>query len=886
MSLELVFKKLHSSSEGLTFKEVQRRKKIFGPNALKKITGRSIFRRFIDQFNNVLIYILIVSGSITLLLREWVDSVVIFGVVILNALIGFMQENKAEKALDSIRHLLSSKATVLRNGRRCTVPAASLIPGDIILLQSGDKIPADIRLIDAKSLQVQEASLTGESQSVAKSTKSIPESAALADRTSMVYSSTIVTYGRGRGIVVATGYDTEIGRISTLIEKITLIKTPLLQQISKFGQWLTVAILTLSMITYLIGVLVWHESLQTMFLAVVGIAVAAIPEGLPAIMTITLAIGVTRMAKRHAIIRYLPTVETMGSINVICTDKTGTLTRNEMAIQQVVTAQHHYQVTGSGYNSTGQFRLNDTAFPLEEHSDLQQLVRAAVLCNDAQLLEVNSGWELVGNPVDGAFLSLGLKAKFNLALETKNYPRTDFIPFESEHKLMAALHHDHKGNGYIFIKGAPERVLARCRFERFLGTHEKLNREYWLSKIRMLAEDGQRVVAIAMRETDADHRELQFNDIDDNLILLGLAGLSDPAREEAKFAVSQCQSAGIRVKMITGDHAITARTIAEQVGINIKRGVLTGDELDQYDDKALETISDEFDVYARTSPEHKLRLVRALQARGNVVAMTGDGVNDSPALKQAEVGIAMGKRGTEAAQEVSKMVLTDDNFNSIYHAVEEGRTIYDNLKKSILYILPTSFGEASIIILAILLGRLLPITPVQILWVNLITAVTLSLSLGFEKAESNVMKRPPRKLKTPILSKLLVWRIFFVSALMVACGFGLFLFERLRGVDLATTRTVVVNMLVASEVAYLFNCRKIHESAFKWETFVDSKPVLIAVGLIVIFQTAFTYMPAMEHFFGIHAIHFYSWIRIFVLAIGLFILVEFEKWIMRKFGLE
>ncbi len=886
LSSEAVLEKLHSTSEGLTFKEVQKRKKIFGLNTLKKIRGRSVIKRFLDQFNNVLIYILIVSGSITLLLREWVDTIVILGVVILNGIIGFVQENKAEKALDSIRHLLSSNATVFRNGRRCTVPAKSLVPGDIVLLQSGDKIPADIRLFQSKSLQVQESSLTGESKSVSKSTQSVSNSAALADRTSMVYSSTMVTYGRGQGVVVATGYDTEIGRISTLIEKITSLKTPLLQQIAKFGQWLTVAILALSVMTYLFGVLVWHESLQTMFLAVVGIAVAAIPEGLPAIMTITLAIGVTRMARRHAIIRHLPTVETMGSVNVICTDKTGTLTRNEMAIQQVVTREHNYHVTGSGYNATGQFHLNDAAFPLEEHIDLQQLIRASVLCNDAQLLKIKGEWELLGNPVDGAFLSLGLKAKFDLEIETKNYPRTDFIPFESEHKLMAALHHDHKGNGYIFVKGAPERILARCRFERFHSANELLNRDYWLSKIQTLAEGGQRVVAVAMREADSGHRDLQFNDIDDNLILLGMVGLIDPAREEAKFAVAQCQSAGICVKMITGDHAITARAIAEQVGINTKRGVLTGDELDQYDDVALETIAGEFDVYARTSPEHKLRLVRALQAKGDVVAMTGDGVNDSPALKQAEVGIAMGKRGTEAAKEVAKMILTDDNFSSIYHAVEEGRTVYDNLQKAILYILPTSFGEASIIVLAILLGRVLPITPVQILWVNLITAVTLSMSLSFEKAESNVMQRPPRKLKKPILSKLLVWRIFFVSALMVACGFGLFLFERAHGVDLATTRTVVINMLVVSEIAYLFNCRKIHESAWHWKTFFGSKPVLIAVGLVVIFQAAFTYIPAMENFFGIHAIHWMSWVRIFALAILLFVLVELEKRIMRKFGFE
>lgn len=885
MSADEVFKRFHSSSEGLTFKEARRRKKIFGSNLLKPIKTRSLFLRFLDQFNNVLIYILLMSGVITSLLKEWVDTIVIFGVVILNGIIGFVQENKAEKALDSIRQLLSLNATVIRNGRRCTVPAKSLVPGDVVLLQSGDKVPADIRLFEVKTLQVQESALTGESNSVLKSSTPVPESATLADRKSIVYSSTMITYGRGKGIVVATGYNTEIGRISQLISTITLLKTPLLQQIAKFGQWLTVAILMLSGLTFLFGVLVWHESVHSMFLAIVGIAVAAIPEGLPAIMTITLAIGVTRMAHRHAIIRHLPTVETMGAVNVICTDKTGTLTRNEMAIQTVVTVEHIYHVTGSGYNATGQFHLNNAAFPLEEHSDLQQLIRAAVLCNDAQLMMIDGEWEMEGNPVDGAFLSLGLKANFDLAHEQQIFPRTDFIPFESSHKLMAALHHNHTGKGYIFVKGAPERILARCRSQRIHGKEEALNREGWMMHLQTLAESGQRIVAVAMRETDSDKRDLQFQDVDENLVLLGFVGLIDPAREEAAFAVAQCQSAGINVKMITGDHAITARAIAEQVGISTRRGVLTGEELDRFDDDELKKISIEVDVYARTAPEHKLRLVRALQANKLVVAMTGDGVNDTPALKQAEVGIAMGKKGTEAAKEVSEMVLTDDNFVSIYYAVSEGRTVYDNLKKAILYILPTSFGEGSIIILAILLGRLLPITPVQILWVNLITAVTFSMALGFEKAESNVMKRPPRKPNQPILSKMLVWRIFFVSLLMVACGFGVYIYERSIGVNLATARTVVVNMLVVSEGAYLFNCRKIYESAWRWETFFGSKPVLIAIAIVAVFQAVFTYLPAMDHFFGVQPIGLASWARIFILAIGLFVVVELEKLLIgRRLG--
>lgn len=875
--------KLRVDQNGLSFKEVRKRKRLFGRNQLKQKPPRSAWLRFFDQFNNVLIYVLLLSSVITFSLQKWIDAAVILIVVILNAIIGFIQESKAEKALDSIRQLLSSNATVIRHGRQLIISSKSLVPGDIVLLQSGDKVPADIKLIETRSLRLQEAALTGESTSVEKSIEPDAETAALPDRHSIAYSSTIVTYGRGKGVVVATGNKTEIGRISRLIETIIQVKTPLLQQFDRFGRWLTAAILFISVATFLAGVFIWHESFQSMFLAMVGIAVAAIPEGLPAIMTITLAIGVTRMAKRNAIIRHLPTVETMGSVSVICTDKTGTLTHNEMTVQQIALAEEQLQVTGSGYNATGAIHRNDELIMVNAEPLLQKLIIAGMLCNDAQLTPTKKEWELQGNAVDGSLLSLALKAKLDLKLVGQQQPRTDFIPFESEHKLMASLHHDHTGRGFIYVKGAPERILARCRYEATKEEIRELNRDFWLQEIERMASAGLRIVAIAMRETDADQRTLQFADIDDYLILLGFVGLIDPPRDEAIFAVAQCQSAGINVKMITGDHALTARTVAEQVGLVKKEAkVLTGEAIDGFDDDTLLKEVESVNIYARTSPEHKLRLVQALQKHRHVVAMTGDGVNDAPALKQAEVGIAMGMKGTEAAKEVSQIVLADDNFVSIYHAVLEGRTVYDNLKKAILYVLPTSFGEGGIIALAILLGFMMPITPVQILWVNLITAVTLSISLGFEKPESNVMRRPPRKRDAPILSKLLIWRLFFVTALMFAFGFGLFLFERLHGVKIAEARTIVVNMLVMSEVVYLFNCRKMYESAFQWETFFGSRAVLIAVGLVVIFQLAFTYLPGMDRFFGVVPISLAAWGKIAILSALLFVLVELEKLIVRK----
>lgn len=876
--IEHVFKHLHTNENGLSGKQVKQRKKIFGYNKLKPPKRRSLLVRFLIQFHNILIYILIIAATITALLQHWIDTSVIVGVVFLNALVGCIQEGKAEKALDAIREMLSPMASVIRNGKRHTIPAEALVPGDIVLLNAGDKIPADLRLIATKNLQIQEAILTGESNPVDKNIDPVAANATLGDRSSMAYSSTLVTYGIGRGIVVATGHNSEIGRISSMLAGKKTITTPLLRQMGTFSRWLTISILIMATLTFLVGVVLWSNPVQEMFTAAVGIAVAAIPEGLPAIITITLAIGVARMAKRNAIIRRLPAVETIGSVSTICTDKTGTLTRNELCVQDVITAEHSYRVSGTGYGPKGELYLNDATFPIEEHPNLVTTIRAGMLCNDAEIRHYNNQWQLYGNPTDGALLALGYKAEFEVPLEKQNYPRIDLIPFESEHKFMATLHHDHEGNSYIFIKGAPEKILAMCRQQRSHNQAVTINRDYWIKHINDLAYQGKRVVAVAMRTINPEYRELKFTDIEGNLILLGIFGIIDPPREEAITAVAECQKAGIRVKMITGDHALTARTIAEQVGISDGHGVMIGLDIDELNDEELAKNVDKADVYARTSPEHKLRLVKALQANGYVTAMTGDGVNDAPALRQAEIGIAMGKKGTEATKEVADMVLADDNFASIRHAVEEGRTVYDNIKKAILYILPTNAGEALSVMLAIIFGYMLPITAVQILWVNMITAVTLALALGFESAEANVMLRKPREPRQPILSLFLIWRITFVSMLLVISVFGLFIYERsFAGADLDVARTVVVNMLVVGEIVYLINCRKIYSSSFNIRTIFGSRAALIAIATVIIFQLLFTYSPVMQHFFGTESIDIRHWVKIIILASIIFVLVEGEK---------
>ncbi|KAF0202095.1 MAG: P-type HAD superfamily [Gallionellaceae bacterium] len=870
-----------SNAHGLSHTEAAQRLAQHGPNRLRPPNRRGPLFRFLLQFHNVLIYVLLASAGVTALLAHWVDTSVIVGVVVINAIIGFIQEGKAEKAMDAILRMLSPEATVLREGKREVIAAATLVPGDIVLLQSGDKVPADLRLLNAKNLRIEEATLTGESTAVEKNFAAVPAQAVLGDRYCMAYSSTLVVYGQGAGVVVATADNTEIGRISALLSEVQTLTTPLLRQMEIFGRWLTIVIMALAVVAFLFGWLVHQFDIGDMFIATVSMAVAAIPEGLPAVLTITLAFGVQRMAKRSAIIRRLPAVEALGSVTVICTDKTGTLTRNEMTVQRVLTANQDFEVSGAGYAPHGGFSIEGKETLIAENTDTLDLLRAGLLCNDAAVHESGGEWRIAGDPTEGALITLAMKAGIDSVFEHESLPRTDLIPFESEHRFMATLHHDHAGHAFIYVKGAVEQVLAMCNRQRGMGEDIPLNLSQWHNKMVESGARAQRVLALAMKAVDCQQRELSFTDTQGGYTLLGMVGITDPPREEAIAAVRDCHAAGIRVKMITGDHIETARAIAALLGIGNGRA-LTGSELDTLDEAALRKAVRDVDVFARASPEHKLRLVTALQTNGEIVAMTGDGVNDAPALKRADIGVAMGMKGTEVAKEAAEVVLADDNFATIAHAVEEGRTVYDNIKKAIVFIMPTNGGEAGMVLVAILFGMTLPITPVQILWVNMVTAVTLALALSFEKSESGVMRRPPRPAGEALLSGFMIWRIVFVSTLLTGGPVALFMWESTRNVSIETARTVAVNALVAGEMAYLFNCRYLLAPLRTWQDFTGNAYVLFAAAILVVIQAIFTYLPFMQSMFGVASIDAAAWLRIIGFGVLLFIVVELEKKLVQQ----
>lgn len=872
---------LNADEHGLDASQVRERLARFGENSLPAPKRRSALERLAAQFHNVLIYVLLAAAVVTAFLGHWVDTFVIAGVVIINSLIGFVQEGKAERSLDAVRNLLSPRAAVLRNGHRMTLDAEQLVPGDIVFVQAGDRVPADLRLLQAKQLHIDEALLTGESAPVTKTVSPVSDNAVVGDRSSMAWSGTYVTRGQGSGLVVGTGAQTEIGRVNTLLASVQTLTTPLLRQMARFGHTLTLAIIVAATFTFVLGVWFRDYVMSDMFMAAVGLAVAAIPEGLPAIVTITLAIGVQRMAKRSAIIRRLPAVETLGSVTVICSDKTGTLTRNEMTVQSVIIARGWLNVSGVGYDPHGGFSRDDKEIQPEQFPALREISRAAALCNDASIHLEQDKWHVDGDPTEIALSVLAVKAGIDTALENEEYHRVDMIPFESEHRFMATLHHDHAGHAFIYIKGAPEVILARSINERYEGTLQALNTAYWEQEVQRIAGEGQRPLAIAFMALPDGTQTLNFSNVEAGLSLLGIVGIMDPPREEAIHAVSLCHQAGIEVKMITGDHAATATAIGQRIGIGVGKQALTGIEIDRMTPTELQQAVQHADVFARVSPEHKLRLVEALQANGEVAAMTGDGVNDAPALKRADVGIAMGQKGTEVAKESSEMVLADDNFSSIASAVEEGRTVYDNIKKSILFILPTNGGEALTILAAIALGRMLPVTPAQILWVNMVTAVTLALSLAFEPAEYRVMQRPPRDPRTPLLTRYMVWRILFVSMLMVVATFGLFVMSRNQGADIETARTLAVNTLVMLEVFYLFNSRYLIDSSLSRAGLLGNGYALIAVGSVVVFQLLFTYAPTFQALFHTRALPIESWWLILVAGLLLFILVEVEKAFVR-----
>lgn len=873
---------LDAGMGGLSAVEAKTRLDSMGPNKLRPPKKRSALARFLAQLNNILIYVLICAAVAKVLLGHYVDASVIAGVVVINAFIGYIQEGKAENALEAIRNMLSLNATVMRDGSKIDVPAEELVPGDVVFLQPGDKVPADIRLIETKNLGIQEAVLTGESVPIEKSPKEVAAESSVGDRTCLAYSGTLVASGQGTGVVFATGERTEIGRIGKMLSEVETLTTPLLRKLDQLGWWLTFAILGITVLIFIYGILVQGYQWVDMFIAAVGVAVAAIPEGLPAVMTIALALGVQRMAKHHAIIRELPAVETLGSVTVICSDKTGTLTRNEMTVQDVVTAKHLVEVSGVGYAPEGGFRCDGQDIDPADRPVLSEALRAVVLCNEAVLRHKDGEWHMEGDPTEGSLLTMAGKAAVDVDLTAKQYPRTDVIPFDSEYKYMATLHHDEAGEGVIYVKGAPERLLAMCDRQAVEDGDQPLDLDYWKERSEEIASKGRRLLAVARKPAGSDQRRLAFEDVEGGLTLMGLFGIIDPPRPEAIRAVAECQSAGIRVKMITGDHSLTAAAIGRELALEDTDRVISGREIDELDDDALRPIAKNVSVFARTTPEHKLRLVQALQEEGEITAMTGDGVNDAPALRRADIGVAMGIKGTEAAKDASKMVLADDNFASLENAVEEGRTVYDNLRKSLLFILPTNVAQACVIIAAVLVGTVLPIEAVQILWVNMVSAVTLALALSFEPGEPDIMKRKPRSSTEPLLTGLLLWRIGFVAAIIVIGTFWLFLWEMSRGATIEYAQTVAVNAVILFQIFYLFNARHILRPTTLVEGITGNRMVLVSIGAMIVLQALFTYVPVMHTLFGTAPIGLDSWGMILAISVLLFPIVEAEKWILRR----
>ena len=866
-----------TTAAGLAQEEAARRLAAHGPNELAAAPPRHPLLRLLDQFNNALIGFLLAAAVAAGLMGHHVDAAVIVVVVMVNAIVGFVQEGRAEQALAAIRAMVSPHASVLRGGRRTSVRAADLVPGDIVLLEPGDRVPADLRLLQARGLLIDEAILTGESVAAHKHDAPVTEQAALGDRTSMAFSGTLVTAGQGRGVVVATGADTQIGRISGLIGQVQQLTTPLLRQINAFGRRFTLVAILSAALLFVVAVLLrgygWEEALMV----VVALAVGVVPEGLPAVITITLAIGVQRMAARRAAVRRLPAVETLGATSVICSDKTGTLTRNEMTVQRIVTADQTLMVDGAGYAPEG--TLSAAPAPAA-----RALIRAGLLCNDAQLRQADGVWRPEGDAMEAALVALAIKAGLDPRTFRASHPRTDAIPFDARYRFMATLNTAGDGTAALYVKGAPERLLELCTAQLGAAGAAPLDAGFWQARIDAAAAEGERVLGFAMRRMPPRTSPLHEADVETDLVFLGLVGLIDPPREEARAAVAECRRAGIAVKMITGDHAATATAIARQLGLADAPETVTGAELDEVADDALPALARRADVFARTSPEHKLRLVQALQADGAVVAMTGDGVNDAPALKQADVGVAMGMKGTEAAKEASEMVLLDDNFASIVAAVREGRTVYDNIRKVVAWTIPTNAGEALAIVVAILLGLTLPMTPLQILWINMVLTVTLGLVLAFEPTEPGVMERRPRRASAPLLSPFLLWRVMFVSLLFTAAIFAIFAWAGARGHDVATARTMVVNTLVVLEIFYLFNIRHIGGASITWRGLLGTPAVLAAVAVVVAAQFAFTYLPAMQAVFDARPVPLLDGLVIVSTGIALMLVLEAEKAVLRRLG--
>ena len=873
------------ASDGLSPLSIKHREEYFGKNVLKEKKLDSKLKKFFMQFHNALIYILLGASAVTGFLQEWVDSGVIFGVVIINVIIGFVQEEKAQEAIESLKELMVTEAIVVRDGKKLTISSEDLVPGDIVLLESGSKVPADMRIISAKNLKVDESMLTGESLPIMKDISTYEQNITLGDRKNMTYSGTFVTYGRAKGIVVATSEHTELGKIANLLDSTTAMQTPLTKKISSFSKLLLYVILALAAFTFLVGILRDKSAVDT-FMASVALAVGAIPEGLPAAVTITLAIGVSRMATKNAIIRKLPAVETLGSVTTICSDKTGTLTQNKMTVTNMYCSGKDYEVTGDGYIPKGDFLL-DGKKQEELSPNFTELLKAGYLCNESYLVSKDGEYYISGDPTEGALIVSAMKDGFDEHTLHKTFPKLDILPFESDRQFMATINKDVENEqNILYLKGSIEKTLNICEFEVNNDETTKIDKDKILLKAEEYASKGLRVLAIAKKITSKESIDDEI--LKDKFIFLGLAAMMDPPRAEAIEAVKESITAGINIIMITGDHVLTAFSIAKMLSIVNKdaifeESVLVGTELVNLTDKELIEKVKTVKVFARVEPEQKLRIVDALQARGEIVAMTGDGVNDAPALKQADIGIAMGGVGTEVAKDASDMILRDDNFSSIVHAVKEGRIVFDNLIKFITWTLPTNLGEGLVILVAIVLGFTLPILPVQILWINMSTAIFLGLMLVFEKGEENIMKRSPRDPKEPILTKEIIWQMLVVGIYMLVASYGMFNYALSLGHSVEYARTVAVNIFVFVELFYLFNCKELQNSVFKTNIF-NNQYLLLGVGLMALVQVAFTHAPFMNNIFKSEALEFGTWVEIIVISFSVMFVVEIKRFVQKRFS--
>jgi Ca2+-transporting ATPase len=859
---------LESGADGLSDDEAARRLATFGPNTLERVSAEGPLTILWRQIDNPLIWVLLASSALAIVLGKVTDGLVVLAVVVLNSLIGFVQESRASRAIEALRDMVPEFATALRSGRKETVPIHELVPGDVVVLASGDKVPADLRLIASRSLHIEEAALTGESVPAEKNVDPVAADAGIGDRSCLAFGGTLVTYGTGSGVIVATGGRTELGRISTMLQETTNLETPLTRALASIGSMITVAIVVVSAVilgigmwrAHLAGVPLGEAARETLMFAI-ALAVGAIPEGLPAIVTIALAIGVQRMARRRAIVRKLPAVETLGSTTVICSDKTGTLTRNEMTVQEVWTPlDGACRVEGVGYAPTGGFIAAGATDAGEAPANVRALLEDAALCSDATLQRAGESWTIQGDPTEAALVVAAEKAGVSVEHARRSHARVDAIPFESENQFMATLHRGDGRPSRVLVKGAPEALMRRC-----VGGPQEIDEAAMHAEVERMAAQGMRVLAIAEKDWTHPHERLEHSDVERGLRFSGLVGMIDPPRSEAVAAVAACQRAGIVVKMITGDHRATAQAIGAQLGLDTATGAISGVALARMSDEELRRAAVESNVFARVAPEQKLALVRALADQRHVVAMTGDGVNDAPALKQANIGVAMGITGTSVSKEAADVVLTDDNFATIVAAVEEGRRVYDNLIKSLAFVLPTNLGLAFILIYAVLFFPfdpttrllLLPIQPTQILWINLVGAVALALPLAFEAREPDVMTRPPRRPDEPILSPFVVRRTLIAAVLMTAGAVGLFQFEYWhylgKGVGeskaLAEAQTLAVTTVVLFQCFYLLNCRSLRDSA-REIGFFSNPWIFVGIAALLLLQAAYIYAPPMQAIFG------------------------------------